>query len=168
TATTQAAGDNSNKISTDAFVTTAINNIFGKVNTWTVSQVFNGASVFNGGIGATNSFGYQFNDNSSSNYGTLNVGALSSNVFWYMPPYGGSVALREDFPSGSYSTSATSQTTFTVSIGSTQANTTYKINVTPTSLSAPYYVTNKTTNTFDVVFTSAITGAVSFDWSLFK
>lgn len=72
--------------------------------------------------------------------------------------------------SGSYSTTGTSTTTFTVTIGATQANTAYKVNATPTSsvAAASFYVTNKTTTTFDVVYLTGLTGAVSFDWSLFK
>ncbi len=70
---------------------------------------------------------------------------------------------------GSVSTTGTATTTFTVTIGATQANTTYKVNVTPTSLvaAAVFYVNNKTTTTFDVVYLAGLTGAVSFDWSLF-
>jgi len=67
---------------------------------------------------------------------------------------------------GSYSTTATAQTTFTVTIGSTMANTNYKVNVTPSGVltAAVFYVSNKTTTTFDVTYLSALTGAVSFDW----
>lgn len=70
--------------------------------------------------------------------------------------------------SGSYSSVGSATTTFTVTIGSTQANTSYKIVATPTvSLAAaPFYVSNKTTTTFDVVYLSGLTGTVTFDWSL--
>jgi hypothetical protein len=70
----------------------------------------------------------------------------------------------------SYSGTGTATTTFTVTIGSTQPNNTYKVNVTPTSLvaAAVFYVTNKTTTTFDVVYLAGLTGAVTFDWSLFQ
>ncbi len=63
----------------------------------------------------------------------------------------------------------TATTTFTVTIGATQANTTYKVNVTPTNLlsAAAYYVSNKTTTTFDVVYLAGLTGTVTFDWALF-
>lgn len=69
----------------------------------------------------------------------------------------------------SVSTTGTATTTFTVTIGTTQANATYKVNVTPTSLvaAAVFYVNNKTTTTFDVVYLAGLTGAVSFDWALF-
>lgn len=71
--------------------------------------------------------------------------------------------------SNGFSQVGTATTTFTVSIGSTLANTTYKVNLTPTSLlsAAPYYVTNKTTTTFDVTYSSSLTGTVTFDWSIF-
>lgn len=70
---------------------------------------------------------------------------------------------------GSVSQVGTATTTFTVTIGSTQVNNTYKINVTPTSAlsAALFYVTNKTTTTFDVTYLAGLTGTVSFDWSLF-
>lgn len=72
--------------------------------------------------------------------------------------------------SGSVSTTGSATTTFTVTIGATQANTTYKVQVQPTNAlsAAPSYVTNKTTTTFDVVYLSGLTGTVAFDWTLFK
>jgi hypothetical protein len=71
--------------------------------------------------------------------------------------------------SGSVSQVGTATTTFTVPIGITQANTSYKVNVTPTSAlaAALFYVSNKTTTTFDVVYLAGLTGTVTFDWSLF-
>lgn len=72
--------------------------------------------------------------------------------------------------SNSYSSTGTATTTFTVSIGQTLANTTYKVNITPSNLlsSALLYVNNKTTTTFDVVYQAGLTGAVAFDWQLYK
>ena len=69
---------------------------------------------------------------------------------------------------GSFSGSASSTTTFTVTIGTTMPNTTYRVLVTPTSSlgAAPYYVTNKTTTTFDVTYLSALTGTETFDWEV--
>lgn len=71
---------------------------------------------------------------------------------------------------GSFSGSGTGTTVFTVTIGVTKENTTYKVNVTPTNIlsSAMFYITNKTTTTFDVVYSTALTGTVTFDWSVFK
>jgi hypothetical protein len=71
--------------------------------------------------------------------------------------------------SGSFSSGAAGATNFTVSIGVTEPSTTYKVQVTPTNaLSAlPYYVTNKTTTTFDVIYLTGITGTVGFDWTVF-
>lgn len=71
--------------------------------------------------------------------------------------------------SGSVSQVGTATTTFTVTIGATQANSTYKVNVTPTNLlsAAAFYVNNKTTTTFDVVYLAGLTGTVTFDWALF-
>lgn len=72
--------------------------------------------------------------------------------------------------SGSYSLFASATTTFTVTIGSTQPNNTYKVQVTPTSVNAitGYYVTNKTTTTFDVVYPSGLNGSTMFDWTVLK
>lgn len=68
--------------------------------------------------------------------------------------------------SGSFSGAGTATTAFTVSIGTTQANITYKVGVTPTSAlsAALFYVTNKTTTTFDVTYLAGLTGTVTFDW----
>lgn len=81
---------------------------------------------------------------------------------------GQAVAFEQLGRAGNYSATGTATTTFTVTIGATQANTTYKVNATPTNAlsAAMFYVTNKTTTTFDVVFLTGLTGAVSFDWSL--
>lgn len=67
-------------------------------------------------------------------------------------------------------TTETAKTTFTITIGTTQADTSYKIQVMPTSAitAVNWYITNKTVTTFDVVFTTALTGLVQFDWALFK
>lgn len=66
----------------------------------------------------------------------------------------------------SYSGTGTATTTFTVTFGGTQPNSTYKVNVTPTStLALGGYVTNKTTTTFDYVVPAA-TGTVTFDYSI--
>jgi hypothetical protein len=69
---------------------------------------------------------------------------------------------------GSFSQVGTATTTFTVTIGVTLAANTFKVNVTPTALlsAAAFYVTNKTTTTFDVVYLAGLTGTVTFDWIL--
>lgn len=71
--------------------------------------------------------------------------------------------------SGTYSATGTATTTFTVTIGSTMSNNTYKV-AQPGALNllsiCGCYITNKTTTTFDVVYATALTGAVSFDWIL--
>lgn len=69
---------------------------------------------------------------------------------------------------GSFSQVGTATTVFTVTFGGTQANSTYKVCVTPTVLlsAAVFYVTNKTTTTFDVTYLAGLTGTVTFDWVL--
>ena len=68
---------------------------------------------------------------------------------------------------GQYIGTGTATTTYTVTIP-TQANTTYKVNVEPTNAltAVMQYATNKTTTSFDVTFVTALTGNVSFDWTL--
>lgn len=70
--------------------------------------------------------------------------------------------------SGSVSVTGTATTSFVVNIGVTQANSTYKVNVTPTSLvaAAVFYVTAKSTTQFTVTYLAGLTGAVAFDWSV--
>lgn len=76
-------------------------------------------------------------------------------------------------PSRIQATGQTSQalvaaTTITVTFGGTQPDTNYQTTVTPTNVlsAALFYVTNKTTTTFDVVYLAGITGTVTFDWNL--
>lgn len=70
---------------------------------------------------------------------------------------------------GSFSQAVVTVATFTVTIGITLSNATYQVNVTPTAAisAALFYVNNKTTTTFDVVYNAAITGTVTFDWTVF-
>lgn len=101
---------------------------------------------------------------------TLNDSALTSGKVPIATTNGrltdgvGSLAIA-----GSSSYGAITETTFQVTIGVTMANSTYKVNVTPTNSTsaALFYVTNKTTTTFDVVYLVAITGTVAFDWAVF-
>jgi hypothetical protein len=69
---------------------------------------------------------------------------------------------------GSFSGVGTASTNFTVTLPTTQPNNTYKVRVTPTNLltAVLFYVANKTTTTFDVIFVSGLTGTVEFDWSI--
>lgn len=68
--------------------------------------------------------------------------------------------------SGNKTATGTATTTFTVTFGVTLSGTGYEVQVTPTSLvaAAVFYVTNKTTTTFDVVYLAGLTGSVTFDW----
>ena len=69
---------------------------------------------------------------------------------------------------GSFSATGTATTTFTVTIGTTQADALYKVTATPSNVlsAVMFYINNKTTTTFDVVFVTGLTGAVAFDWIL--
>lgn len=71
---------------------------------------------------------------------------------------------------GSFSQVGSSTTTFTVTLGRSMANTNYKVCVIPTSslAASSFYITNKTLSTFDVVYTSGLTGTVTFDWMITK
>jgi len=68
----------------------------------------------------------------------------------------------------SFSATGTATTTFTVTIGTTQADSLYKVTASPSNVlsAVMFYINNKTTTTFDVVFVTGLTGAVAFDWIL--
>lgn len=97
---------------------------------------------------------------------TIANGALSADSLLVVN--GGVVKKIAPIISASFSQVGAATTTFTVTIGTTQANSTYKVQVTPTAIlsAALFYVTNKTTTTFDVVYLSGITGTVTFDWTV--
>lgn len=82
--------------------------------------------------------------------------------------YNGSAFKTPGIVSGSFSGVGTATTTFTVTFGGTQPNSTYKVIVTPTAAlsAALFYVTNKTTTTFDVTYLAGLTGTVTFDWAI--
>lgn len=85
--------------------------------------------------------------------------------------YNGSGYKSEGVVSGTYSSGAVvAQATFTVTFGGTQPNNTYKVDVAPTGVlsAALFYVTNKTTTTFDVTYLSGLTGTVTFDYAIFQ
>jgi len=69
---------------------------------------------------------------------------------------------------GAYSTTATAATSFTVPIGQTMANTNYvAVPVATNMLSAVLFsVQNKTTTTFDIVVSTGLTGAISYDFTI--
>lgn len=99
--------------------------------------------------------------------GTTTGGVFSSGTF------GGDGSGFTNLPmqlySGSFSGVGTATTAFTVTIGTTQANTNYKVNVTPTAAlsAALFYISAKTTTTFTVTYLAGLTGTVTFDWSVF-
>lgn len=97
------------------------------------------------------------------------LGLQCINSTMLMPMWFDGSSWRSSAPTtGSGSTTATAATTFTVTFGGTQPNSTYKVFVQPTSVlaAAPFYVTNKTATAFDITYLSAITGLVSFDWQV--
>ena len=69
---------------------------------------------------------------------------------------------------GSFTATGTATTTFTVTIGTTQANNTYRVVATGSNAmsAASFFISNKTTTTFDVSYLTALTGAIAFDWIL--
>ena len=71
---------------------------------------------------------------------------------------------------GSFSTTATAQTSFTVTFGGTQPNNTYFVGITATAaLSASSnYISAKTTTSFTVTFLTGLTGSITFDWNLLQ
>lgn len=80
----------------------------------------------------------------------------------------GNASWQTKIKSNSFSQVGTATTTFTVTIGETMASSNYRVNVTPTAAlsAALFYVTNKTTTTFDVMYLAGLTGTVTFDWTV--
>lgn len=141
--------------------------LFGGNNTWGGNNTLNGALNLNGGANFKGGIASAFYNTANTFSINLGVNTVTANRNITLPDASGELLLNT---SGSFSGTGTATTTFTVTIGVTQANTTYKVNVTPTSLvaAAVFYVNNKTTTTFDVVYPVGLSGAVSFDWALFK
>lgn len=88
----------------------------------------------------------------------------NGNLSWEAPPAAKLVG------GGSISQVGVATTTFTVTIGTTLSSNAYVVQVTPTNAlsAALFYVTNKTTTTFDVMYLAGLTGTVTFDWVAFK
>lgn len=147
--------------------TPAYFDLFGGNNTWGGNNTLNGALNLNGGANFKGGIASAFYNTANTFSINLGVNTVTANRNITLPDASGALLLNT---SGSFSGTGTATTTFTVTIGATQANTIYKVNVTPTSLvaAAVFYVNNKTTTTFDVVYVTGLTGAVSFDWALFK
>lgn len=106
---------------------------------------------------------------SGTNLTTTEAGAIEYNgthLFFTAVNSGTRYQLDQQIIAGSFSGVGTATTVFTVTIGSTMSNATYKVNATPTNLlaAAVFYVTNKTTTTFDVTYLAGLTGTVTFDW----
>lgn len=139
----------------------------GASNTWTAANTFQVNTIFQGGI-ESQTFGLFFRNGASPTFTTTLIGTGNlANRTITLPDESGEALLNV---SGTVSTTGTATTIFTVTIGATQANTTYKVQVTPTSsvAAAVFYISNKTTTTFDVVYLTGLTGAVSFDWMVVK
>lgn len=77
------------------------------------------------------------------------------------------IALPKPIHSNS-TTTGTATTAVTVTIGSTLANTTYNVSITPRDLltAVNYYISAQTTTTFTVTFVTALTGSINFDWNI--
>lgn len=97
---------------------------------------------------------------------TLPAAAPTANGYTLSSTTAGVMSWSQPDIAGSFSGVGTATTVFTVTIGSTQPNSTYKVQCTPTSAlsAALFYVTNKTTTTFDVTYLAGLTGTVTFDW----
>jgi hypothetical protein len=69
---------------------------------------------------------------------------------------------------GTFSVTATAQTSFTITFGGTQPNNTYFVGISPlNALTATQnYIMTKTTTSFTVTFLTELTGSVNFDWVL--
>ncbi len=104
--------------------------------------------------------------NSGTNLTTVENGTVEYDGTNYYLSAGGTRQTIMMGKNGSYSNSVTGATSVTVTFGGTQPNSTYKVNVTPTSsLSVGGYVSAKTTTTFDYTFPIA-TGTLTFDYDI--
>lgn len=152
--------------------TIAGNNTFsGSSNSFTNTVNLNGATNLNGGGNFKSGFGASFYNTGNTFAAQLLVPSLTANRAINIPDISGTMALLSDIAIGGiYSDTVTAQSTFTVSIGSTLANTNYKVVISPdNALSAvSFYINNKTTTTFDIVVLSPLTGTISFEWILVK
>lgn len=141
-------------------------------DTWAEIQTGSGLVSTNGAIdflfgssaSHTSKFGIAYNGAirlTGGNLGTsgqvLTSAGSGSAAVWSTPVF-----------SGNFSQVGTATTTFTVTIGATQANNTYEVVLTSTSLlgMTAYYISAKTTTTFDVTYSTGLTGTVTFDWIL--
>lgn len=124
-----------------------------------------------GDISATNLSGTNTGDQTtvSGNAGTATALQTARTINGVSFNGTSNITIPTIITSGSFSGIGTATTTFTVTIGSTQANNNYRVPQ-PGALNilsaAPCYITNKTTTTFDVVYISGLTGTVAFDWVL--
>lgn len=69
---------------------------------------------------------------------------------------------------GTYSSTGTATTAFTVTLANTMPNSTYTIGITPTDTNAAtsYSISAETTTSFTVTYVAGLTGAVAFQYSL--
>jgi len=158
--------------------------------------VVTGVSIIDGGINYTPGDVLSIvitdsNGNPIGSGGSVTVSSITSYTgvtkyalrTWGVDEYGTDVSAQFDANSkvskfyvdnrvisNGYSSTGSTTTTFTVTIGVTMPNNTYRVQIQPTSALAETasYVTNKTTTTFDVVFSTPLTGVVSFDYSVFR
>lgn len=99
----------------------------------------------------------------SGNFGQLVPPPFTAPRNWLLPDESGTIAIVYH---GNSTTTGTATTTVTVTIGSTMSGTNYFISITPRDLltAINYYISAKTTTTFDITFTTAVTGSINFDW----
>ncbi len=71
---------------------------------------------------------------------------------------------------GTFSTTGSASTSFTVTLPQTLANSTYIVSLMPTSLLAAtgYYITGRSTTQFTINYVTALTGSVTFEYSITK
>lgn len=106
-----------------------------------------------------------YQDGNALGGGILDFSVLSADKTFTFPNATGTLNV---WTSGSFSQAWAATTDFTVTIGATQANTNYKVNITPTAAlsAALFYISAKTTTTFTVTYLTGLTWTVTFDWLL--
>lgn len=117
--------------------------------------------------GGTNKYALTTNGSGVSTWSQID---LTAGVTGALPvANGGTGQTTPVVVANSFSGTGTATTAFTVTIGTTQANNTYKVVIEPTNLlaAAVQYISAKTTTTFTVTYLAGLTGTVTFDWALF-
>lgn len=127
------------------------------------TKTFSLNAIFNAGAQINPSFVLQWG--ASGNFGQLVPPIFTGARSWTLPDASGPIGLTFH---GNSTTTGAATTTVTVTIGTTMTGTNYFVAITPRDLltAVNYYISAKTTTTFDVTFVTALTGSINFDYNI--